>query len=148
MDSGRFAGLRGLRGVSSNVYLSRSVFSEKIPGPPQNAMCAVRPEMCRHEHGNAADQEFFRSYCNVDHFVYLSLTSGAKVGVTRHFNIPSRWIDQGAVKALIIARVPQRVLSGKIEVAIAKHMADKTNWRKMRKVPGARETISLIVSLL
>jgi hypothetical protein len=56
-----------------------------------------------------------------------------KVGVTRRYNVPSRWIDQGAVKALIVARTPQRTLAGKIEVALAKNMPDKTNWRKMIK---------------
>ena len=54
-----------------------------------------------------------------------------KVGITRHYNIPSRWIDQGAMKALIIAKVPRRILSGQIEVALAKKISDKTNWRKM-----------------
>jgi len=108
---------------------------------PENAMCAVRPELCQHEQGNEADRAFFREYCAVDHFVYLSLTSGVKVGVTRHFNIPSRWIDQGAVQALIIAKAPLRVLAGKIEVALAGHMADKTNWRKMLK--GEVEDVDL-----
>lgn len=98
---------------------------------PQNALCGVRPERCEHERGNERDREFFRTRCNADHFVYLALTSGVKVGVTRYSNIPSRWIDQGAVKALIIARVPQRILAGKIEVALAEKMPDKTNWRKM-----------------
>ena len=65
---------------------------------PENAMCAVRPELCQHQHGNEADREFYREYCAVDHYVYLSLTSGVKVGITRHFNVPSRWIDQGAVQ--------------------------------------------------
>ena len=100
---------------------------------PCNAMCSVRPELCQHEKGNEADQEFWRTHCNIDHFVYLSLTSGVKVGITRHYNIPDRWIDQGAVKGLIIAKVPERLLSGQIEVAVAKHFADKTNWRKMLK---------------
>ncbi len=100
---------------------------------PENAMCSVRPELCQHEKGNEADREFWRTYCNIDHFVYLSLTSGVKVGITRHYNIPDRWIDQGAVKGLIIAKVPERVLCGQIEVALAKHFADKTNWRKMLK---------------
>ena len=100
---------------------------------PENAMCSVRPELCEHEHGNEADREFYRKYCAIDHYVYLSLTSGVKVGITRHFNIPGRWIDQGAVRALIIAKVPERLLSGKIEVALSGHMADKTNWRKMLK---------------
>ncbi len=108
---------------------------------PENALCAVRPQDCRHEFGNEQDREFYRKYCGIDHFVYLSLTSGVKVGITRHFNIPSRWIDQGAVQALVIARVPQRVLSGKIEVAVAGHMSDRTNWRKM--IRGEIEDIDL-----
>lgn len=109
---------------------------------PENAICSVRPEACVHEFGNEQDKEFFREYCNVEHCVYLSLTSGVKVGVTRHFNVPSRWIDQGAVKALVIARTPQRVLAGKIEVALAKNMPDKTNWRKMLK--GEIEDVDLL----
>lgn len=109
---------------------------------PENAMCSVRPELCEHEHGDEANQEFYRKYCAVDHYVYLSVTSGVKVGITRHFNIPDRWIDQGAVRALIIAKVPERLLSGKIEVALSGHMADKTNWRKMLK--GEVEEIDLI----
>ena len=108
---------------------------------PGNAMCAVRPEKCEHEFGNEQDREFFKKYCKVDHLVYLSLTSGMKVGVTRHLNIPSRWIDQGAVQGLVIARTPERKLSGLIEVALAAHMADKTNWRKMLK--GETDPVNL-----
>lgn len=113
--------------------------SRDLPG---NAMCSVRPELCQHEQGNEDDREFWRTYCNIDHFVYLSLTSGVKVGITRHYNIPERWIDQGAVKGLIIAKVPERILSGQIEVAIAKDFADKTNWRKMLK--GDVEAVDLL----
>jgi len=98
---------------------------------PENDICSVRPEKCQHDKGNEADREFYEKYCNIDHFVYLSQTSGVKVGITRHYNIPSRWIDQGAVKALIIAKVPRRILSGQIEVVLAKKISDRTNWRKM-----------------
>ena len=35
------------------------------------------------------------------------------------------------MKALIIARVPRRILSGQIEVVLAKKISDRTNWRKM-----------------
>jgi len=65
------------------------------------------------------------------HIVYLSLTSGIKVGVTRETQIPTRWIDQGAVKAIKLAETPNRYLAGMIEVSLKDHMADKTNWRKM-----------------
>jgi hypothetical protein len=109
---------------------------------PQNAMCSFRPELCVHEKGNEADREFWRTHCNVDHFVYLSLTSGVKVGITRHTNIPGRWIDQGATSGLIIARVPERVISGQIEVVLAKQFADKTNWRKMLK--GEAKEVDLL----
>ncbi len=98
---------------------------------PENDICGVRPEKCQHDKGNDADREFYEKYCNIDHFVYLSQTSGVKVGITRHYNIPSRWIDQGAVKALIIAKVPRRILSGQIEIVLAKKISDRTNWRKM-----------------
>lgn len=108
---------------------------------PENALCSVRPQDCRHEFGNEQDREFFREYCNIDHFVYLSLTSGVKVGITRHFNIPSRWIDQGAVQAVIIARVPKREISGHIEVALTKNISDRTNWRKMLR--GEIEDVEL-----
>ena len=98
---------------------------------PENDICSVRPEKCQHDKGNEADREFYKKYCNIDHYVYLSQTSGVKVGITRHYNIPSRWIDQGAIKALIIAKVPRRILSGQIEIVLAKKISDKTNWRKM-----------------
>ncbi len=109
---------------------------------PENAMCAVRPETCAHDQGGPADLEFYRTHCNIEHIVYLSLTSGVKVGVTRHYNVPDRWIDQGAVQALVIARLPRRVLAGQMEVAVARHMADKTNWRKMLK--GEVEPVDLL----
>ena len=100
---------------------------------PENAICSVRPELCEHEHGDEESREFFKQYCNIEHIVYLSLTSGVKVGVTRHYNIPSRWIDQGAILGLVIACTPQRKFAGQIEVALAQNMPDKTNWRKMLK---------------
>ena len=108
---------------------------------PENDLCSVRPERCEHEQGDEAARKFWEEYCNVDHYVYLSLTAGVKVGVTRHWNIPSRWIDQGAVQGLIVARTPERKLAGQIEVALAEHMADKTNWRKMLKGEIASEDL-------
>lgn len=65
------------------------------------------------------------------HVVYLALSSEVKVGVTRNTQIPTRWIDQGAEKALSIVEVPNRYLAGITEIALKNHYADKTNWRKM-----------------
>jgi hypothetical protein len=67
------------------------------------------------------------------HIVYLALSSNVKVGVTRKTQVPTRWIDQGAVKALPIVEAPNRYLAGIAEVALKNHVADKTNWRAMLK---------------
>jgi hypothetical protein len=50
------------------------------------------------------------------------------VGVTRK-QVPTRWIDQGAIEASIV-EVPNRYLAGITEVALKNYYADKTNWRK------------------
>ena len=80
----------------------------------------------------------------VDHFVYLSNTSSLKVGITRHTQIPTRWIDQGATQGLPILKVKTRQISGRIEVELAKHIADKTNWRTLLKQDG--EPMDLVES--
>ncbi len=73
------------------------------------------------------------------HIVYLALSSEIKVGVTRKTQVPTRWIDQGAVQAISIVEVPNRYLAGITEVALKNHYADKTNWQKMLKneIPNA-----------
>ena len=77
-----------------------------------------------------------------DHFIYLSNSSGIKVGITRHSQIPTRWIDQGARQALAILRVKNRLLSGLVEVELAKLVADKTNWRALLK--GEADSVDLV----
>lgn len=67
------------------------------------------------------------------HIVYLALSSEVKVGVTRKTQVPTRWIDQGAVQAVPIVEVPNRYLAGISEVALKSHFADKTAWQKMLK---------------
>jgi hypothetical protein len=92
----------------------------------------IRPELSRIHEGIALrDAEWEEAHHNQPHVVYLSLTSGIKVGVTRETNVPSRWIDQGASGAVVLARTPYRQLAGLIEVSMKSHFMDKTNWRKM-----------------
>jgi hypothetical protein len=79
----------------------------------------------------ARDMEYATTHCLIEHVVYLSLTSGLKVGVTRNTQIPTRWIDQGAVQAIELARTPNRYTAGLLEVHLKGVMDDKTNWRKM-----------------
>lgn len=98
---------------------------------PQTEECVLRPEMCRAHEGVARDIEFAKTHCLIDHYVYLANTGGLKVGVTRHHQVPVRWIDQGASEAVILAKTPNRYLAGTLEVALKSLMPDKTNWRKM-----------------
>ena len=98
---------------------------------PETEECVLRPELCRAHEGVARDMEYAKKHCLSDQVVYLSLTSGIKVGVTRSSQVPTRWIDQGAIRALEFARTPNRYSAGLLEVALKDHIADKTNWRKM-----------------
>ena len=67
------------------------------------------------------------------HVVNLALSREVKEGVTRKTQVPTRWIDQGAVQAISVVEVPNRYLAGITEVALKNHFADKTNWQKMLK---------------
>ncbi|WGS62108.1 DUF2797 domain-containing protein [Vibrio lentus] len=99
-------------------------------------MCIMKPETCHYDEGTCREPEWGEANCMVDHFVYLSNTSSLKVGITRHTQIPTRWIDQGATQGLPILKVKTRQISGLIEVELAKHIADKTNWRTLLKGDG------------
>ncbi len=99
-------------------------------------MCIMKPETCHYAEGTCREPEWADSNCMVDHYVYLSNTSSLKVGITRHTQIPTRWIDQGATQGLKVIKVKTRQLSGLIEVELAKHIADKTNWRTLLKGDG------------
>lgn len=98
---------------------------------PEADECVLRPERCQAHLGISRDMEWSKSHCLTDHYVYLAVSSGLKVGVTRASQVPTRWIDQGAVRAVKIAKTPNRYLAGRIEVALKEFMADKTNWRNM-----------------
>ncbi len=100
---------------------------------PEAAECIINPERCRAHLGEGRNPEWERNHHLQPHFVYLSLTNEVKVGVTRSTQIPTRWIDQGATKAIVIAQVPYRQLAGLIEVELKKYFPDKTNWQRMLK---------------
>ena len=96
-------------------------------------MCILKPETCHFHLGTCREPEWGEKNCFVPHYVYLSNTSGLKVGITRHTQIPTRWIDQGATQATIMFRVENRRQSGLVETAFKAQIADKTNWRTMLK---------------
>ena len=98
---------------------------------PQTSECILKPELCRAHEGEARDMQWAEKHCLQDQYIYLSLTSNLKVGVTRHTQIPTRWIDQGAHYALILAKTPNRYLAGMIEKELSQHISDRTYWRRM-----------------
>ncbi len=100
-------------------------------------MCIMKPETCHFDQGTCREPDWAQTHCMVDHYVYLSNTSSLKVGITRHNQIPTRWIDQGATQGLPLYKVKTRQISGLLEVELAKHIADKTNWRTLLKGDGA-----------
>ncbi|NOZ52479.1 MAG: DUF2797 domain-containing protein [Gammaproteobacteria bacterium] len=104
--------------------------------------CIVRPEQCHFDKGTCRDEQWGLAHCMQDHIVYLANSSGVKVGITRHTQVPTRWIDQGATQALPIFRVKDRYTSGLLEVILKNHVADKTDWRKMLK--GQNHTVDLV----
>ncbi len=96
-------------------------------------MCIMKPETCHYAAGTCREPAWGEAFCMQTHYVYLANSSGIKVGITRQNQIPTRWIDQGAVRALPIFKVQSRYLSGLVEVVIAKHISDKTSWQQMLK---------------
>lgn len=95
--------------------------------------CIMSPELCHYSAGTCREPEWGETHCMQPHIVYLANSSGLKVGITRQNQIPTRWIDQGAIQALPIVSVSSRYLSGLVEVMMKEWVADKTNWRKMLK---------------
>ena len=96
-------------------------------------LCIMSPEKCHFHLGTCREPEWGLAHCMKPHIVYLSNTSGVKIGITRESQLPTRWIDQGALQALPILRVSKRYYSGLIETAFKKHLSDRTNWRSMLK---------------
>jgi uncharacterized protein DUF2797 len=95
--------------------------------------CIVSPEKCHYDAGTCREPEWGETHCMIDHIVYLANTSGLKVGITRHSQVPTRWMDQGATQAQPIFRVSTRLQSGLVETLFKGHVADKTSWQAMLK---------------
>ncbi len=101
---------------------------------PHASPSIIRPELSRIHEGIALrDFEWEMKNHMTPHTVYLAQTAGVKVGVTRNTQIPTRWMDQGAVKAIRLAQTPYRQAAGLIEVALKDFISDKTSWQKMLK---------------
>lgn len=104
-------------------------------------LCIVKPETCHYHQGTCREPEWGQAHCFQPHIVYLSNTSGLKVGITRQPQVPTRWIDQGATQAIPMFEVSSRRQSGLVEMAFKSRIADKTNWRTMLR--GGQDAIDL-----
>ncbi len=104
-------------------------------------MCIVRPNTCHYHEGTCREPDWGDANCMQPHVVYLANSSGLKVGITRRSQIPTRWIDQGAAAALPIVAASTRRIAGLLEVALARHVSDKTDWRRMLR--GQPEPVDL-----
>lgn len=104
--------------------------------------CIMSPEKCHFEDGSCREPEWGERFCMTDHVVYLANSSGAKVGITRATQVPTRWIDQGARQALPIMRVATRQQSGFVEDLLRSQVTDRTNWRALLK--GEAEPLDLV----
>jgi len=101
---------------------------------PQANPSIISPEKSTAHLGiEQRDLEWEKKFELQPHVVYLANSSGIKVGVTRLTQIPTRWIDQGASEAIVIARTENRYQAGMIEIALKDYIADKTNWQRMLK---------------
>ncbi len=100
---------------------------------PENAPCIIRPELCEAHLGKGRDVDWETQNHVQPHAVYLAISSGLKVGITRWTQIPTRWLDQGAQRAIVVAKTPNRYLAGCIEVALKDHFSDRSAWQALLK---------------
>lgn len=113
---------------------------------PEADGCIVRPHECHFfdVDNPCRDDGFAMTHCFQPHVLYVAVTSGVKVGITREVNVPTRWIDQGAVAAVPLATMGSRREVGLAEHALRGEFADRTHWITMLKtespdvdLPGA-----------
>lgn len=140
----RFTGARSCTACGARV---RKLYGQGFCWPclsaaPSASECIVRPELCRAHLDEGRDVQWEHDHHLQEHAVYLSQTGGIKVGVTRSTQVPVRWIDQGAVLAVAVARMPYRQLAGAMEVDLKRLFADRTDWRRMlQQVRPDREAL-------
>lgn len=105
---------------------------------PEAGESIIRPELSTaHENKGDRDLDFEKGFQLQPHIVYLANSGGLKVGVTRAIQKTTRWTDQGATEAVVLAETSNRYEAGVIEVFLKDHVADKTVWQKMLKNENA-----------
>lgn len=102
--------------------------------------CIMTPHLCHYMAGTCREPDWGEQFCYQPHYVYLSYTDKYKVGITRHSQIPTRWIDQGATSAALLAKVTSRNQAGIIENTLKEILHDKSHWLNMLKNGNQRPT--------
>ena len=134
---GKRLGINFLRYRCLNCNKEKKIFRSGVcynchTSLPEMADWVMRPELSKaHLELEDRNLDYERKAQIQPHVVYLANSSNVKVGVTRKSNVLTRWIDQGAHEAIEMVEVPNRYLAGITEVALKKHVPDKTNWRQM-----------------
>jgi hypothetical protein len=94
-------------------------------------LCILKPERCHYFKGTCREPAWGEEHCLIPHSLYIANSSGLKIGITREFQRLTRWADQGAVTALALFSLTNRLASGKLEEQLSKQINDKTNWRHL-----------------
>lgn len=95
--------------------------------------CITSPHLCHYLKGTCREPSWGLSFCYQPHVVYLAHTDKFKVGITRASQLPTRWIDQGATAAKVVAIVNSRHQAGALENFFTKFVSDKSHWSNMLK---------------
>jgi len=96
-------------------------------------LCLLHPERCLVEQGKCPHDDWAHAHCHMEHVVYLANSSALKIGITRVSQVPTRWLDQGAMQGLPIFKTVNRYQAGIVEVAFKQVVSDKTAWQTMLK---------------
>lgn len=94
-------------------------------------LCVMSPDRCHYEQGTCREPEWGEAFCMQPHVLYLANSTGLKVGITRNSQMPTRWLDQGAVQAIVLLRAATRYQVGCVEKCLGEFVSDKTNWRHL-----------------
>lgn len=109
-----------------------------LRGKAEADQCVMNPHQCHFLEGTCREPAWGLAHCYQPHFVYLSFTDKYKVGITRAGQVPTRWIDQGATAACLLARTGSRHQAGVIEKILSGVVSDRSHWSKMLQAANAR----------
>lgn len=121
-------------GKQTNKSFAQGYCYSCFMSSPETEECILRPELCKIQWGEARDLKWAEEHHLQPHYVYLSYTSNFKVGVTRKTQVPTRWIDQGAVAAKAVLEVPNRHIAGVVEDYMKQYFSDRTKWNDMLNI--------------